>query len=309
MKARTAVPFLFVALTIGLASTNARAGYSEIVAFGDSLSDTGNTYLAAGTPTSPPYYQGHYSNGPIWLEYLANKLGVALPTPSLAGGSDNAWGGAQTDLTGTSFMGTPNIGTQIAGFLAGHTLNGSQLVTVWGGANDFLNAGQTNPTVVVNNLVSEISMLAAAGARNFLVPNLPLLGQLPATQALPQANRDALNQLTMVFNVELKSALNQLQTSLHVSIAQPDISALVASAVANPGAYNFTNVTDAALANNSNGVGYLFWDSVHPTTQADQFIADTSFAAIPEPASLTLMLVAACGLFVPRLIARDSGRN
>ena len=63
-----------------------------IVAFGDSLSDTGNTFLAAGIPPAP-YYQGHYSNGPIWLEYLAGRLGVAAPLPSLAGGTDNAWGG------------------------------------------------------------------------------------------------------------------------------------------------------------------------------------------------------------------------
>src|SRR5689334_22397744 len=68
---------------------------SQIVAFGDSLSDVGNTYLAIGYPPAP-YYNGHYSNGPIWLEYLAQRLGIAAPTPSLAGGTDNAWGGAQT---------------------------------------------------------------------------------------------------------------------------------------------------------------------------------------------------------------------
>ena len=57
----------------------AQAGdISEIVAFGDSLSDTGNTYKAVGYTPSPPYYQGHYSNGPIWLEDLADRLGAAL---------------------------------------------------------------------------------------------------------------------------------------------------------------------------------------------------------------------------------------
>ena len=95
-----------------------RAGMiTGIISFGDSLSDVGNTYLAAGIPQSPPYYQGHYSNGPIWLEYLASKLGVAAPAPSLAGGLDNAWGGAQTG-DGLSFMGTPNIGIQISTYLA-----------------------------------------------------------------------------------------------------------------------------------------------------------------------------------------------
>ena len=75
----------------------------------------------AGFPPSPPYYHGHYSNGPIWLEYLAGQLGVSAPTPSLAGGTDNAWGGAQTG-DGYSFLGTPNIGSQISTYLATNTL-------------------------------------------------------------------------------------------------------------------------------------------------------------------------------------------
>ncbi len=83
------------ALTLASLGTSLQAGdITGIVAFGDSLSDTGNTFLAAGTPPAP-YYQGHYSNGPIWLEYLASREGVAPPTPSLKpGGTDYAWGGA-----------------------------------------------------------------------------------------------------------------------------------------------------------------------------------------------------------------------
>src|SRR5271157_6028524 len=83
-----------IVLAVTMLGTSLRAGdITGIVAFGDSLSDTGNTYLAIGYPPSPPYYQGHYCNGPIWLEYLAAQLVVAAPTPSLlAGGTDNAWG-------------------------------------------------------------------------------------------------------------------------------------------------------------------------------------------------------------------------
>jgi len=152
-----------VVLALTTLGTSLQAGdITGIVAFGDSLSDTGNTYLAIGYPPSPPYYQGHYSNGPIWLEYLAGQLGVAAPTPSQAGGTDNAWGGAETG-NGTSFMGTPNIGSQISTYLTSNTLSSTQLVTIWGGANDFLNGGQTDPTVPVANLATEITTLAAGG--------------------------------------------------------------------------------------------------------------------------------------------------
>ena len=170
-----------------------------IVSFGDSLSDVGNTYLAAGTPPSPPYYNGRYSNGPIWLDDLASKLGVGAITPSLAGGLDNAWGGAQTG-DGLSFMGTPNIGLQISTFLATNTLSSTQLITVWGGANDFLNAGVTDPTIPLNNLASEITTLAAAGGKLFMVPNLPLLGDIPATNTLRSPCVTGLNALSIGFD-------------------------------------------------------------------------------------------------------------
>jgi thermolabile hemolysin len=176
-----------IVLAVTMLGTSLRAGdITGIVAFGDSLSDTGNTYHAYGYPPSPPYHQGHYSNGPIWLEYLAGQLGVAAPTPSRAGRTDNAWGGAETG-NGTSFMGTPNIGSQISTYLASNknTVGSTQLITIWGGANDFLNGGVTVPTMPLMNLATEISTLAAAGGKLFMVPNLPLLGELPATSTSP----------------------------------------------------------------------------------------------------------------------------
>ena len=48
------------------------AGLTQIVAFGDSLIDTGNVFAATGNPPAP-YFDGRYSNGSIWVEYLADK--------------------------------------------------------------------------------------------------------------------------------------------------------------------------------------------------------------------------------------------
>jgi phospholipase/lecithinase/hemolysin len=282
-------------LTLATVGLPVQAGtVTGIVSFGDSLSDTGNTYLASGFPPSP-YYMGHYSNGPIWLEYLAAQLGVAAPTPSLAGGTDNAWGGAQTG-NGNSFMGTPNIGAQIDAYLfGGHTLSSTQLITIWGGANDFLNAGQTDPTIPVANLAAEITTLAAAGGKLFMVPNLPLLGDVPGANTMPQPVRDGLNALSSTFDVLLHNELNTLQQSLGITIYQPNIEGLFASALANPSAYGFTNVNDSALTDGVlSGQGYLFWDIVHPTTAAGQIIADVALAStVPEPSSITLVLIAA----------------
>ena len=71
--------------------------YTALFAFGDSLSDAGNDWIADGhTDPVSPYYQGHFSNGLTWVEDLSNMLGLGTLTPSLAGGHDFAFGGAET---------------------------------------------------------------------------------------------------------------------------------------------------------------------------------------------------------------------
>ena len=74
--------------------TPAHAGpYSAIYAFGDSLSDVGNVFLGTGgAEPAPPYFAGRFSNGPIWLDYLAAQLGTGPMIPSLQGGTDYAFG-------------------------------------------------------------------------------------------------------------------------------------------------------------------------------------------------------------------------
>ncbi len=53
--------------------------YSQLVVFGDSLSDTGNLFALSGGLFPPPsdYYRGRYSNGILWVEHLAPRLGLS----------------------------------------------------------------------------------------------------------------------------------------------------------------------------------------------------------------------------------------
>ena len=71
------------ALIITAMDTVAKAqAYSEIVAFGASLTDGGNVLIASpdilgyAHPPSPPNYEGRFSNGPSWLDFLADRIGV-----------------------------------------------------------------------------------------------------------------------------------------------------------------------------------------------------------------------------------------
>ena len=97
--------------------TLSASAFDAIVAFGDSLTDTGNE------PAEPYlHYQGRWSNGPLWIEYLSVTLGFPYNA------SNNlAHSGAQTDDTYTQV----NIYTPTNDI--SHTL-----FVVWAGGNDFL---------------------------------------------------------------------------------------------------------------------------------------------------------------------------
>src|SRR5277367_974499 len=127
----------------------------NLVVFGDSLSDVGNLSLSDGnieTP-SPPYYDGRFSNGPLWVDTLASYLGDAPLQPSSVGGTDYAWGGATVAF---SLGGDPpSIPEQISQYLgnlatANETITANDVFAVWAGTNDYLDTflgtnGPTNP--------------------------------------------------------------------------------------------------------------------------------------------------------------------
>src|SRR6266481_1188103 len=114
----------------------------NLVVFGDSLSDTGNDAIATGGafPNPAVYYQGRFSNGPIWVDALAQALGEPAVRPSLAGGLDYAYGGATIAFQNQPppFNAFPRLSQQVNEYLATHHSAGDDLLAVWGGANDFI---------------------------------------------------------------------------------------------------------------------------------------------------------------------------
>ncbi len=297
------------------AAQNAHASGSLYV-FGDSLSDNGNLYKLIAYPPAP-YVGGHFSNGPVWAEYLPALTGLAF-TP----GQDYAYGGAFTgDLTvngtdyGTSYVspGLPGITTEIATFTAaGGHFSAGDVVTLWGGANNyFLYAGlvEADPSsaatlipaavnTTITQLTADTSALISLGARTLIVPNLPSLGSGPDynTSALGTELGDAFSN---AHNQALPGQMANLHATTGANIIVLNEQQLLANAIANPAAYGFTNVTDAcinapACVSGSTAVQntYLFWDGVHPTTRAQDFIAQyaarslNGFESLSVPARL-----------------------
>ncbi len=287
---------------------------SEIVVFGDSLSDVGNAYAATGGKVPPPpYYAGRFSNGPLWVEQLAPKLNAPIPTPSSQGGTDYAYAGAATGATplgtklgtptgfspfmtsdGKFIANVPSLPTQVASYIAG--LHGGMpaahtLAIVWAGANDFFD-GQRDPTIPAKNIAAAVSTLIRAGVRNFLIPNLPDLSKTPYGLSSPMSTQLGLHALSVGFDKALSADLGSLTSAAGVHIHTLDTYGLFQKIQASPAQFHLSNVTqEGILTGNPSAPGYLFWDGVHPTTAGHQILATAAAAATPEPSSLTLLVI------------------
>jgi phospholipase/lecithinase/hemolysin len=277
----------FVTLSTLMPSTAWAAKFNQLYVFGDSLSDTGNFFQATGQPPAP-YFNGRFSNGPVWVEYLANALGLA-PNKS----KNFAFAGATTGTLNTINPSLPGLEQQIQSFTSSPRKKADKnaLYVVWAGANDYLGGGQIDPTKPVGNLSNAIASLRKEGAKNILVANLPDLGALPGTSKTPNAG--GLTTLTGVHNQRLNLALGGLTQQPGLNIFSLDVNGLFKDAIA--GKFGFANVTDAALiacsqpqpqASCSDPNNFIFWDAIHPTTKTHSFIADAALKEIKQRTSI-----------------------
>jgi thermolabile hemolysin len=262
--------------------------FTDLVVFGDSLSDIGNIAQAPFINTPGPYYwNGRFSNGPVYAESLATGLGLpALKRSSSAGGGDFAHGGAKT--TGTSFpdsLFVRDIDDQVSQFLGQRTANASTLYVMLAGANDLI-GGQTNMSVPIGSLQSSINRLVTAGAREFLVINLPPLGNTPRYNG-STSTRDQSNAWSQQYNTALATMLNGVQAgNTALSVHQLDLFSLFNRVLAEPALFDVVNVTSSAAPGLSPGDTsyntaqfvpnpnkYLFWDDLHPTAAVHAMLA------------------------------------
>lgn len=284
---QTALAALTVAAIGAVASAASAQSYSRLVVFGDSLSDNGNLFAATGgfSPTSPPYFQGRFSNGPVFTELLGFTAGRSAAGAPVTGSINYAYGGARTDSSAFP----PGMRNQLLAYTSGGgTFRSTDLVSILGGANNIFQGlpaagASSNPTGTIAPVIAAaaadvnflVNSVAAAGAGTILVGNIPSLGNAPQfrnTVAAPLAEFAGTSFNSALLNGLMVTAAARPGTNIILF----DIFKVGAALTANPGAFGLTNVTDACF----NGVTacaspntYLFWDGVHPTAAGHQLIA------------------------------------
>ena len=295
-----------VMLAILLGAPSAARAYTAIVAFGDSYTDTGNF------PSSPPdYWNGRFSNGPLWIEDLSVMLGFSYNP-----GNNYAVSGSESD----------ELGVAIAKF-GGTSDSANVLFAIWSGNNDFANhlnlgtddaAWDTRINHVVSSYLTASDLLYQKGARQLVLFNLMDPTRCPDILSQYSASfRAYINGKVQIFNARLLAAIPNLLSShpglkVYLLDTYSDFNYLLDNYLA----LGFSHATvgalnDPSLADKSftgPGANYVFWDSQHPTAKAHSLVAQwvaSVLAPPPPPAVAITAPLNGTSLTAPTSIAVD----
>lgn len=304
------------------ASAQQAPAFTQIVVFGDSLSDTGNVRdrtdsKSGGTVQFPSgtfnYSDGRWTNSSdtdpgsgtyvgVWHEQLAHTfLNISPATYSLGGGTNYAFGGATTNngthdetvvsppLFGDVTITIDDMGRQVDDYLASHVVDPNALYVVWGGGNDLFNDDSAaNVTATAARATALMVRLANAGAKYIMVPNVPPLGLIPRYSGAP-LQQQSLSAASADYRQQLSDDLTAAMSNLASQGITPtlyplDVWTNTIRVMTYPSRYGFINIKDAVQDNSSaNPDQYLFWDDKHPTTAGHYWTADGANDALTLP--------------------------
>ncbi|KAB7645637.1 SGNH/GDSL hydrolase family protein [Polymorphobacter fuscus] len=291
------------AVVASFGSLAAPAQATNVYVFGDSLVDAGNVSIATGGANPNPaqgYYQGRFTNGLNYVDYLNQRFAGANTAPSLAGGSNYAWGGARAIGPAYGGFPVPGLPQQLGSYLAasGGTADGNGLYVINFGGNDLFGIGGNDigaltpaqaAGLLISNTVTAVQTLSAAGAGKILVTGIPVGGAAG-----------------LAIESQLQSALTAVEPTLQAELYRFSYLDFYTRFAADPTAYNFPATVDfdtPCVAANPvvnggiNCTGYFSFDGTHFTAQVQRGIARdiVQVLGVPEPANWA-MLIAGFGL-------------
>lgn len=247
--------------------------FDTMVFFGDSLSDNGNLYkyLWHVMPTSPPYYKGRFSNGPVWSEQIYRSY---FPKKYTEGMQNYAVGGSGAVLSYKQYFPYTLI-MELDNYLYWHTYGKkeSTLYTIWTGGNNYLNGPknvETITTSVVDAIGDAVERLIKEGGNKFLIPNLPDISRSPysrehGTQAL-------VHKITLRHNTKLAAKVEELKNIYpDVTIVYFDVYTFFANALDHSEEYDFSKVDQACYLG-----GFIGWLAKPTEQQLEAYFAKLS---------------------------------
>ena len=275
-------------IAVRLLTLQAWAGFSSVFVFGDSLS----AISGGGTQYPPPpgtsvdnYWNGRFSNGRAWVEYLADLQGITLNTNNdfswFGGGS----GSIQKTLVSGNFYPPPDFAKALCIFWP--ACSDCFALTLLAGTNSW------SPTLADfgSYETATVGLLYTQGMRTVLIPNavdisvVPFFTHTLETLGIGTIAANGIPSLATIhtnviqYNAALATAIGQMRAQYpDLTIYAPDFFTQFNFFLSHPEIYGITTTSIDALEDqgltdksfNGPGANYVFWDYLHPTTKVHQ---------------------------------------
>ena len=255
-------------------SATAVSAFDKIIVYGDNYSDNGNDYLFSGFPSSPLYWEGRFSNGPVWIELVNENLtGIEIVNVCNGGSTLN-----NQDVY-SEFNGwiVPGFQQQVLTTFVNGTSD--DLYLLFHGHNDMISLALPDQYAIINvnytkeaaaaNFVKGAELLVHMyGAKNFLIINLSPFDKWPI---VPDNKKKEVGQMIVDFNTLVKDMTPKalpnatfnfldLHSWMEDKLAHPES---VGQKTANgPCAWGIGNTTAC-----DDPKKHFFWDSYHPSKE------------------------------------------
>ncbi|KAI8085761.1 SGNH hydrolase-type esterase domain-containing protein [Gilbertella persicaria] len=265
---------LFSVLSLTVASVSA---FDRIIAYADSFTDNGNDYRHSQFPPSPPNYQGRFSNGPTWLEYVAQNLSDYTVINNGYGGATTNNGDVYSLFNGFT---VPGLLQQIETIEVNGTSDDLYLIYIgYNDLNSILNPDQyqvvnknyTKEKVADNVITGVKNLIEKYNAQQFLILNVPPFEYWPV---IPEDNKEYAKQFIQDYNTLVKQALEDEIQDAELTILDDhrwflgqleNPERLGLSITNGPCSYGLGNTTIC-----DDPETHFFWDSYHPEAKVHE---------------------------------------
>jgi phospholipase/lecithinase/hemolysin len=255
---------------------------TSFVVFGDSLSDNGNLFALTEFPPLP-YFEGRFSNGPVYAEIVPALFGV--PEEDVL---NFAFGGAEavTQTTDSAQQAAINLTAQLERYQAsgaGAGAHDAAIINI--GSNDFLRFSGTPAQAlglafdVVSNVARAAHTLVQGGIETLIFMNLPNATVTPLGQSLSPAEQAATKQLLETYNAGLKLVAGGFALG-GVDVKYVDVFRFSNEVATDKETFGISDATTPWLITNAAGIpigfnkptadGLAFIDGVHPTAETHE---------------------------------------
>jgi len=295
-------------LSLMAGSASYANAFNEMITFGDSLSDSGNVYVATdGHIPASPYYNGRFTNGPNYVDLLAAATGLSSK-PLISGGPNYAVAGATTSgfPGGLPYDFLSQVGIFNSEIALGirDKPDKDALIIVFIGSNDMLEIIadalddpqnqsaiiQNGINTIIGNIREGLNDLRDQDAFNILVPYLPNLARTPR-YVQKESTSPGISYVAAIASQSFNQALGEMLDSFSdINIIRFETYDLLEQAIANAQVLGFSNVSSACYTGDDNFTGggnvcadpnaYAFWDQIHPSAHSHSLLEQEMFLTI-----------------------------